>query len=162
MEAWSFLQPPGAPIGQWQHLAIIYDPVQGQNTMYLDGVLAAAAPTLDTMLSNSDPLDIGARQFQGGYTLPWTGALDDVRIYNRAITPLEARALAYQGHPPKLNAVYTGGQLTLSWPFEAIGYELQLAPAPNAPDWTNVPGVTTNSFTLTPPSGTGFYRLHRK
>ena len=151
-----------SPNGQWQHLAVSYDPAQSQSRLYLNGVLEGTGATVDSILSNSDPLDIGARQFQGGYTLPWTGLLDDVRLYNRAITPLEVRALTYQGYPPRLGLSANGGQVTVSWPFEAVSYELQTSPRLDGSPWNVVPGVTTNSMTLSPTNAASFYRLHRK
>jgi hypothetical protein len=151
------------PSGTWQHLAVIYDPTQGQSQMYVDGALVGTAATVDSIWSNpADTLDIGARQFQGGYTLPWTGLLDDVRVYGRAITPLEVRALNYEGHPPALTASSSQGKVTVSWPFEAAAaYELVSGPA-LAGAWTPVAGVTTNYITLGPTNSGAFYRLQRK
>jgi len=157
----SFLYGP-APSGDWQHLAVIYDPAQGQSQLYVDGVLTAVASTVDSILANTDTLDIGARQYQGGYTLPWTGFLDDLRVYGRAITPLEVRALNYEGHPPALTVSASGSKVTVGWPFEAVGYELQSRPSLTAGGWAPVLGVTTNSVSLSATGSAVFYRLHRK
>jgi len=148
------------PNGTWQHLAVIYNPAQGQSQMYVDGALAGTAATVDSIWANTDTLDIGARQFQGGYTLPWNGLLDDVRVYGRAITPLEVRALNYEGHPPLLTVSASQGKVTIGWPFEVVGYALQSAPT-LAGAWTAVAGVTTNYLTLGPTNSAAFYRLER-
>ncbi len=155
------VEPGVPPNGQWQHLAVAYDPAQGQSRFFINGALAGTGLTADSVLSNTDPLDIGARQFQGGYTLPWTGLLDDIRLYNRAITSIEIRALTYQGYPPSLSLSWRGGQVTLNWAFEAVSYELQTS-ASLGGTWSTVPGVATNSATLPAAGAASFYRLHRK
>ena len=128
----------------------------------MDGQLVGTAATVDSIYANTDTLDVGARQFQGGYTLPWSGLLDDVRVYGRAITPLEVRALNYEGHPPRLAVSSSQDKVTVSWPFEAVGYELQSRPVVDGGLWTTVSGVTTNSVALEPASSAAFFRLQRK
>lgn len=150
------------PNSQWQHLAVTYDPTLGQSRMYVNGALVGTAATADAVFSNADTLDIGARQYQGGYTLNWAGLLDDVRVYGRAITPLEIRALSYQGHPPTLTIAPAGGKVAISWPLEAVGYELQSSSTLVGGSWSTASGVTTNSVTLTPSGSAQYYRLHRK
>ena len=152
------------PNGRWQHLAVIYDPTQGLSQMYVDGALVGTGATVDSIWANpSDTLDIGARQFQGGYTLPWNGLLDDVRVYGRAITPLEVRALNYEGHPPMLAVSSTTDKVTVSWPFEAAAaYQLVSGTSLAGGSWTPVAGVTTNYITLGPTNSAAFYRLERK
>lgn len=151
-----------APNSQWQHLAVAYDPVAGQSRMYVNGTLVGTAATADSPFSNGDPLDIGARQGTAGYAYNWTGLLDDVRVYGRAITPLEARALTYQGIPPSLSMSGGAGQVTVTWAYEAVGYELQSNTNLVGGAWINVPGVSTNAISLTPGGAARFYRLHRK
>ncbi len=151
-----------SPNNQWQHLAVTYDPGVSQSRMYVNGVLVGTAVTAEGLFSNVDTLDLGARQGAAGYAYNWTGALDDVRVYDRAITSLEVRALTYQGLPPTLAIAASNGQVTVSWPLEAVSYELQSSGSLATGLWNNVPGVTTNSLTLTPISLPQFYRLHRQ
>jgi len=151
-----------APNNQWQHLAIIYDPALSQSRLYINGTLAGIAATADAVLSNGEGLDVGARQYQGGYTLNWTGLLDEVRVYGRAITPLEVRALTYQGIPPTLTIAAAAAKVNVSWPMEAVGYELQSNTNLVGGTWIAVAGVTTNSVSVTATDSALFYRLHRK
>jgi hypothetical protein len=156
------IQSGAAPNNQWQHLAVIYDPVVAQSRMYVNGTLAGTAVTADSPYSNFDTLDIGARQGASGYTYNWTGLLDDVRVYGRAITPIEVRALTYQGIPPALTISGNGVSVKLSWPQEAVDYELVSSTSLSGANWTLVPGVTGNVITLPAGGSEVFFRLRRK
>jgi hypothetical protein len=144
--------------GNWQHIAVIGDYVAGQASMYIDGVfMGAVVLPPDGLLANSSTLDIGARQYQGGYTLPFNGLMDDIRVYDRAITPIEVRALYYQGNPPELSIEKSA---TVSWPFEAMT-TYHLESSTNLFSWSPVAGVTTNFVTLSSTNASMFYRLLR-
>jgi endonuclease G len=65
---------------------------------------------------------------------------------------------------PTLTIAISGGSVVLSWPTNAVGYNLQQTAALNPAIWTNYIGsVTTNgtnkTVTLTTPSGSMFFRL---
>jgi hypothetical protein len=155
----------GVTNGGWEHLAAIYDMTNGRTEFYLNGVLKMTGTTEGSLFQTSRPVEVGARDNDGVHTpdfFIFQGTLDDVRLYNRALTPLEVRALAYQGFPPRLSIAATNGQATVSWPLEATAvYDLQAALTLSG-TWTNVPGITTNWVAVTPSSDELFYRLHRK
>ena len=150
--------------GNWQHIAVVADFAAGQASMYIDGLfVGAVALPPDGLLVNSSTLDLGARQFQGGYTLPFNGVLDDIRVYGRAITPIEVRALYYQGNPPALSISSSADKTaTVSWPFETITtYQLESSTNLMPGSWKPVAGVTTNYVVVSPASSPVFYRLLR-
>ena len=65
---------------------------------------------------------------------------------------------------PTLSIAISGGNVVLSWPTNAIGYNLQQTAALNPTTWTNYIGSVTTSgtnktTTLTTPSGRMFFRL---
>ena len=82
-------------VGQWHMITGI---VAGdQARFYIDGVLQAEA-TLSQPFSynNSDPLAIGMHYYSGvpsSWAYPFLGVIDEVRIYNRALTPQEVSSL---------------------------------------------------------------------
>lgn len=86
--SWSdvFLTP-----GVWQHVAGIYDGTTGR--LYLNGVLVASQILPITITANNQPLLIGALmdQFANVYRF-FGGFIDEVRIYNRALTEEEVQA----------------------------------------------------------------------
>ncbi len=151
------------PDGTWQLLGTSLDQALGRMRIYVNGVEAASGTPPTTLLSNADPLDIGCRQFQGGYTLNFVGVLDDVRVYNRALTPKDHRALYAMGVPPDvaLSIERAENGVIILWPAEASGYVLESTTTLPGNTWTLVPGVVDNRVTITPAEGTAYYRLRK-
>jgi hypothetical protein len=91
----------------WQHLAAVYQGTNAVFNLYLNGQLVGFAPNFlnsvplslmlppASLLSNQHELSIGNRQNTNGspYALPWTGDIDDVHIYNRALNSGDIQAL---------------------------------------------------------------------
>ncbi len=74
---------------QWQHLCITYSP---EAVIYIDGLRAAEGPW--TLPENTRAiLTLGAA---GGPQQPFTGDLDDLRIYNYALTNTEVAEIYYE------------------------------------------------------------------
>ncbi len=84
----------------WHHIVGVLDRKAGKMLLYIDGVLSgslSAAP-LDDIDDNSSPLAIGC-MFGREWISPryyYKGALDELRIYNRALREEEIAAL-YRG-----------------------------------------------------------------
>ncbi len=79
------------PIGEWYHVAITFDGAVGK--VYMGGALGAEA----AFSFGTDPgsaMVFGASVANGGN--PFNGALDEIRIYDRALSPFEIRYLAGQ------------------------------------------------------------------
>jgi photosystem II stability/assembly factor-like uncharacterized protein len=87
---------PQSAVGQWKHLALVY--TSGHVSMYINGALvstvAGDAGTIQTYLT----LKMGADALITSKC--WNGALDEVRLYNRALTLAEIQALY---NPPDLS-----------------------------------------------------------
>jgi hypothetical protein len=87
------------PIGEWTHVAMAWDGATVR--LFANGVEVAALAHTATPAPNTWPLRIGARGDEGGATstLHFQGAVDEVRIWNRALAPdeLAAGALAASG-----------------------------------------------------------------
>jgi hypothetical protein len=74
-----------APVGQWQHAIFTFDGLT--TTIYYDGVHVANGTNFAFGDGMNAPVVIGAGVQGGG--CPFNGALDELRIYNRALTPAE-------------------------------------------------------------------------
>jgi hypothetical protein len=90
--------------GVWHHLVAVYDKSQNaanEITFYLDGVVQAAGSQPDTAdnsnLFGTNPLYLFAR---GGSQLFAAGTIDDLRIYNRALSAAEVSQLYSLGTGP--------------------------------------------------------------
>ncbi len=75
---------------QWYHVAGTFDEVAGQVRMYIDGVEVLSQITGATLTANSDDIFIGSNW--QGYKY-WQGLLDDIRLYNLALSAEEIEAL---------------------------------------------------------------------
>ena len=90
-------------LNKWTHIAFVYGSSWAR--MYVDGELVdEKEATPDFTRSNSRPLYIG--KFSDMW-YPFNGLIDEFRIYNRALTPAEIKALA-QFHDRK-DASVEGG-----------------------------------------------------
>ncbi|MEI2646886.1 MAG: PKD domain-containing protein [Candidatus Competibacter sp.] len=69
------------PGNGWTHLAATYDGTAER--LYLNGTLVAQRSVSGTMEISANPLRIGGSSHWGEY---FSGRIDDVRIYNRALT----------------------------------------------------------------------------
>jgi fibronectin type 3 domain-containing protein len=76
--------PSALPAGTWTHVATTYDGTTVR--LYVGGTLVASAPATGSILSSSSPLSIGGTAAYGEY---FNGRIDDVRVYNRALSAAE-------------------------------------------------------------------------
>ena len=72
------------PLNEWVHIAWTYDKIR--TILYVDGAEVANVPKSCTLNSNADPVRVGCR---GPAGQPFSGSIDEVRIYARALTPAE-------------------------------------------------------------------------
>lgn len=86
-----------APIlNTWTHVMIVIDRVGNTHGIYVNGSLISAAAIPGTLgnLSNTRAVSIGSGNL-GAF--PFLGKIDDVRIYNRALSAAEVAALQTGG-----------------------------------------------------------------
>ena len=82
-------------LDEWQHVAFTYDKDAGgtdEVRIYIDGVLAATGDYSAAISPTSQPLWIGSAGNPASNL--FTGKMDDVRIYNRALSVTEVQRLA--------------------------------------------------------------------
>ena len=72
------------PINQWTHLAVTYDAKVLR--LYVNGVEVSSKSWVGTIKTSTNPLQIGG---DTDYDLHFKGLIDEVRIYNRALTASE-------------------------------------------------------------------------
>lgn len=154
--------------GQWHHVACVYD--GAKKYLYVDGVLDASVAAAGLNLINTGPVLIGENPYYTGRI--YNGSIDEVSIYNRALSANEILAIFAAGsagkcftnspapvfvqQPADQNG-YAGGSVTFS--AAAMG-----TPRPSY-QWhfngTPIVAATNASLTLDglSPANAGFYTL---
>lgn len=79
--------------GVWQHVAFTYDRASGFERLYLNGVEVAARAIGDVFVQTSPVLNLGRRP--GGES--FVGQLDEMGLYNRALSAEELTAIYQAG-----------------------------------------------------------------
>jgi hypothetical protein len=75
------------PLNAWSHLAATYD--GSALRLFLNGVQVSQTSFAQNMITSTQPLRIGGDNIWGEY---FDGLIDEVRIYNRALTAAEIQA----------------------------------------------------------------------
>ena len=81
--------------GQWHHIAGVRDTAAGEAKLFVDGVLEATlTDTTGTFVEvSSVPWNIGNVPGSGSIRFPWDGLIDEVEIFDRALTAAEIKAI---------------------------------------------------------------------
>ncbi len=144
------------PPGQWSFTALSIGPAQAILYVGNNGTLAAATNAIAHGIEAWDgPTAFGADTL----SLPgriFNGKIDEVAVFDYTLSPGQIGSLystAVNGGPVSLSWRVAGADLVLSWPHGTL---LQ-APSLQGP-WSEVPGATPPSFTVSP-TGQMFYRV---
>jgi hypothetical protein len=83
-----------APVGEWLHVAAVKD--GDRIAIHLDGTLVAESTLVDPIDTSIAAVSIGAStaDVTDGYTSFFYGTIDEVALYDRALTGGEVSALA--------------------------------------------------------------------
>jgi hypothetical protein len=150
--------------GQWHYVAVTLSQGTATASFYIDGVLNSASPVngAPVNLANTNALWIGDSPLPGNG--PWLGDLDELQVFNRALTAGEIQGIYDQGQAGEvkpdaylqtLSISLAGSSIVVTW---AGGAALETATAVTGP-WSIIPNATspfTNSMVGTASS---FYRL---
>ncbi|AVT36403.1 hypothetical protein C6W10_07850 [Plantactinospora sp. BB1] len=109
--------------GKWTHLAGVYEAATRTLTLYVDGVAQSTTVVLAGGFGTTTDTTIGKRRWNGTDQGFFTGAVDDVRLYDYLENPAKLAALAVPLPPaitfPNGTVADAGGQLTVV--FDARG-----------------------------------------
>jgi hypothetical protein len=94
----------------WHHYALVKDNVTATLTLYIDGIQRAQGTSMNSPYSAPSKFDIGS-SIWGGVSLD--GALDDFRIYDRALSANDVGELAAMIPEPTTIALLALGGLAL-------------------------------------------------
>ena len=91
------------PIGTWTHVAATLDDCTGLMRLYTNATVAAETKTTVRPLGDLDPdcqpgIGIGNHSSQPGrFNYPFRGLIDELRLYNRALSSAEIQAIYAAG-----------------------------------------------------------------
>ena len=140
------------PLNGWHHLVATYTKADGTIRIYEDGVLDNTTTGIPSPnAATSAALHIGDDSDGSPYN--FHGKIDDVRIYNRALSSSEVMQLYAVDWRPTLGAMHQGVNLVFSWPTNVSTFTLESATnlGPSAV-WTPVspaPVVVNGQFFIT-------------
>jgi len=150
--------------GAWHHLVHTFNR-SGSGITYLDGVqVNSTSITGAGNIDSGQDLNVGSDSL-GTYPEAGSADIDDVGIWRRVLTPIEAQTIYTVGQnvgrsfdtygPVTLKMTKAGNSLQFIW---EAGTLLE-APAVDGP-WTPVSGAAAPYFTLSvPASGNKFYKV---
>lgn len=75
--------------GTWYHVAVVYS--NGSQTIYIDGVSRGTATFSETLMTNNDPLQVGADQGAAGRY--FDGSIDEVFVSDQALNAADVSTL---------------------------------------------------------------------
>lgn len=137
--------------GAWHHVVGVCDEANGHVYIYIDGTNAGTGniPAKSGVLSSSQSLTIGARQEAFGSQLDnqFIGAIDEVALYNYALTPADVQAhFLSAGIAPVITTVTPSSQ-TVNSGSSATFTPTVIGTAPLTYDWYDANNnlVSTNS-----------------
>ncbi|GAA0591446.1 LamG domain-containing protein [Kribbella sandramycini] len=81
---------------EWRHLVAVYDAATGRMSLYVNGKATTVTRPAATW-NATGAFQIGRMMAGGTYAAPWSGKLDDVRVYHRAISGAEVTGLLAVG-----------------------------------------------------------------
>jgi hypothetical protein len=133
----------------WHHACGVAAPLGGTAYLYVDGQLSASGATTNSWSFSGDAVQFG--KSPSTFWAPFTGFIDDVRIYSRALSSSEVATLYAGGNPSS-----TG--LVGYWPLnEGVGTvtadtsgNANTATLQNGPTWsTDIPSPLSGATTYT-------------
>ena len=148
------------PVGQWTFATFTYAKATREWRFYMNGQLDNSGTRDYTILETPNDLIIGAENhlsFNPPYYWFFAGDLDDIRIYNRALTPSEIQSLFLEPDPTKLNSPpvitsqpasqFANAGASVAFAVTAVGSPpLHFQWQKNG---TDIPGATTENLALT-------------
>ncbi len=139
--------------GRWYHIAGVRDSSAGEARLFVDGVLEASlADTTGTFLEvNSVPWNIGNTPGNGTIKFPWNGLIDEVEIFDRALTDAEIKAIFEAGSSGKgkPSGIATPAGMVSWWPGDGNASDIMDGNhGALTGDATFAPGMVGQSFSF--------------
>lgn len=83
--------------GQWHHVVLVRDNAAGEYIIYVDGIPETTTASAGANLSGAGQITIGHFGPNGANYYRWTGLIDEMAVYNIAMTPAMVSAHNHGG-----------------------------------------------------------------
>ncbi len=123
------------PVGAWRHVVMVHDGTN--NKLFINGGLKKSVASAGALGKTTRPLGLGYDAIDGGSN--FNGSLDDIKLYNRALTDVEVATLYTSQSATPIIA----GTLVAHYPFNNDGTDITAYA--NAATLTNA-SPTTDRF----------------
>jgi hypothetical protein len=156
-------------LGTWHHIAYTFDAGSATHVLYLDGAMVAAGSVTGPIVYDNHPMLVGADIESGSPAYFVNGLLDEVSLYNRALTAAEIAAIYNAdgagkcGIPPSIAVQPLSQTVTVS--SNATFTVSATGTVPLSYQWqfnsNSIAGATNSSLTLSnvQPWNIGNYRV---
>ena len=104
------------PVGAWRHVVMTHDGVN--NKLFINGGLKKSVASAGALGKTKYPLGLGYDAIDGGSN--FNGSLDDIKLYNRALTDAEVTAL----YTAQSTTPVIAGTLVAHYPFNNDGTDI--------------------------------------
>ena len=146
------------PLNTWTHLATTYN--GSALVLYVNGAQVGTLAATGSIATSTNPLKVGGNAIWGEW---FSGLIDEVRVYNRALTPTEIQGdMSRPVTNPDVSAPSAPGTLTATGGLSAATLAWGAATDDTAVVRYNVHRSTTSGFTpsaanrIAQPTGTGY------
>ncbi len=140
--------------GSWHQLAVSYDDAADRVVAYFDGGVALSASTTARPTRNARELRLGSSERDGD---PWTGVLDDVRLYRKALDGATVSTLFDTFTPPAGSCAGTYAD-----DFDTLGFGGStgtLAWSGPWQEWNESDGAASGDIAVRDSGGNGWLRV---
>ncbi len=93
--------------GEWYHVVGSFDAGSSEQRIYVDGVLSGKQTCAGGVFKAQGGLSVGRGLYDGAATDPWSGAVDDLGLIQRVLTPKEVVSLYRYGRPDQKNYLFS-------------------------------------------------------
>ncbi|HLM61976.1 MAG TPA: LamG-like jellyroll fold domain-containing protein, partial [Pyrinomonadaceae bacterium] len=105
------------PLNAYTHVAATFNPATQEMKIYLNGAdspttLVSGSTTVSEILDSTAPVRIGA--VAGGGIIPFAGAIDEISLYNTALTPAQVQSIYNTGRGGKCKPALTTNELSVA------------------------------------------------
>lgn len=113
------------PVGEWTHVATVYDAANNQMRIYIDGQLDSVLDIDGTSLNPTPEQDLFIGRYGGADFLIYEGLIDELKITADALTFNSAPTQPYTGLEPDTLALYHFDELVDGSLLNAVGGTIQ-------------------------------------